>query len=286
MSAAGRKRRERVILLSICSVLFLITLAPILSVFVLSFSASGTLEFPPSGFSVQWYRAVFDMFAGNPVAGGAALSSGSGRLIEALLTTLKIAGATTALTAILAVPVSYAIVRYDFRGKGVVEQIISLPTVYPLVALGISFLIVTGAAGFTDGFWRIVAAHTIVTFPFMVRNCTASLAGVSVSFEEVAATLGARPASVFAKITLPLMAPGVAAGMMLAFILSSNEFTATYFLYSNETIPFSIWIYSQASNELNPAVFALAGLFILINIVMIWIVETLSDPSTSARRAS
>ncbi len=276
MTVRARKRREIAILATLSSLIFVFILMPIAILFVISFTSGDTMAFPPPGWSLRWYHMTFDMFMGRQQTGMVGNFSGSDRFLESLTTSIRIAFTTMVLTILIAIPAAYALVRYEFRGKGVVEQVISFPTVYPLVVLGISFLILSSLAGFTGGFWRIVFAHIVITFPFVVRNCVASLRGVSRSFEEVAATLGAGPVRAFVEIVLPLIRSGLAAGMLLAFILSFNEFTASFFLYSSSTLPFSMWMYTQASNDLNPVIFALSTVFIVLNILLILLVERIS----------
>ena len=276
MSVRSRKRTEVAILTALSLIVFAWILAPIVALVVVSFTSGDTLAFPPPGWSLRWYKMAYEMMTNQTVSGMVGNFSASDRFLESLATSVLIAGTTMVLAIGTAVPAAYALVRYEFRGKQFVEQAISFPTVYPLVVLGISFLILSSLMGLSGGFWRIVFAHVVITFPFVVRNCIASLKDVGASFEEVAATLGAPPLRAFVEVVLPMIKSGLTAGMLLAFILSFNEFTASYFLYSSNTLPFSMWMYSQASNDLNPVIFALSSIFIGFNIVLIWVVEKIS----------
>jgi putative spermidine/putrescine transport system permease protein len=123
------------------------------------------------------------------------------------------------------------------------------------------------------GFFRIVAAHVIITTPFVVRNCAASLAGISLSLEEAAICLGANRARMFYEVVLPLMRPGVIAGVLLAFIISFNEFTVTYFLYTVDVMPYSIWLFTKSNSSLDPTIFALSTLIILFDALLIWTID-------------
>jgi putative spermidine/putrescine transport system permease protein len=281
LSVKARRRRQTLVLGLVSGVVFALVLMPVATLIVVSFTSGDTLAFPPPGWSLRWYRVAFNMLAGGDAAAQGGMG-GSERFLESLTTSLMIALTTVMFGLLVSVPAAYALVRYEFRGRQWVEQAISLPTIYPLVVLGISFLILSSLLGIANGFWRIIVAHTIITFPFVVRNCIASLRGLSVSLEEVAATLGARPLRAFGEVTLPLIQPGLLAGMLLAFILSFNEFTASFFLYTSQTLPFSMWMYSQASNDLNPVIFALSTLFVVFNALLIWVLEKLSGTSGSS----
>lgn len=281
MSVRRRKLAQKWTLGLLSGIVFALILMPVVALVIVSFTSGNTLAFPPPGWSLRWYEVSLSMFTGgdSSALGG---MGGAERFLESLTTSLLIAFTTVIIGLLVSVPAAYSLARYEFRGKQWVEQAISFPTIYPLIVLGISFLILSSLLGIANGFWRIVFAHTIITFPFIVRNCIASLRGTSVSLEEVAATLGARPLRAFAEVTLPLIQPGILSGMLLGLILSFNEFTASFFLYTSETLPFSMWMYSQASNDLNPVVFALSTLFVVFNALLIWILEKLSGSSGSS----
>jgi putative spermidine/putrescine transport system permease protein len=281
LSVRARKRGQMVVLGLLTTAVFAVVLMPVITLIVISFTSGDTLAFPPPGWSLRWYRVALNMFVGGNVQalGGA---GGSERFLESLTTSIMIALTTVVIGLFVSVPAAYALVRFEFRGKRMVELAISFPTIYPLVVLGVSFLILSSLLGIASGFWRIVFAHTIITFPFVVRNCIASLRGLNLSLEEVAATLGARPYQIFRQVTLPLIQPGVLSGMLLAFMLSFNEFTASFFLYTSQTLPVSMWMYSQASNDLNPVIFALSTLFVIFNALLIWALEKLSGASGSS----
>src|SRR5262249_13154108 len=150
-----------------------------------SFTAASTLEFPPPGFSLKWYRETWDMLFGE--------SGDISRLGESIRTSLVIAGLAGGISVLAGVPAAYALRRAAFRGKAAVEQLVSLPIVFPAIVLGVALLVIVSRLGVDFGVFQIVVAHVIVLLPFMIRNCAASLEGLDPALEEAAKTLGASP---------------------------------------------------------------------------------------------
>jgi putative spermidine/putrescine transport system permease protein len=102
--------------------------------------------------------------------------------------------------------------------------------------------------------------------------------GVGPELEEAARTLGASPWRAVVGVVLPLMRGGVLAGMILSFVISFNEFTVTFFLYTADVATVPIWFYSRTVASLDPTVFALAVLIVLLDAIMIYGLERLVGP--------
>jgi putative spermidine/putrescine transport system permease protein len=260
-----REQIEQRVLLGISVGIIALTLAPIVVVVIMSFSSSASLSFPPTSWSLRWYEDAWDLVFG--------ASSDIGRLRESFLTSLAIACLAAGASVLCGVPAAYALSRLRFRGKGAVEQLVSLPVVFPAVVLGVAILLIISEAGIDLGLLQIAIAHVIVTLPFMIRNCSAALAGLDPALEEAAKCLGASPSRAFAEIVLPLMRAGIISGFLLVFIMSMNEFTLAYFLYTVDVFPLSMWLFQQGGNELNPAIFAVATVVIVLNALVIVAVD-------------
>jgi putative spermidine/putrescine transport system permease protein len=128
---------------------------------------------------------------------------------------------------------------------------------------------------FDLGMAQIMIAHSLIGLPFMVRNCMAALEGIDPHLQEAARTLGASSLRAFADITFPLMRGGTASGILLVFILSYNEFTLSYFLYTVDVFPLPIWLFQQSNTSFSPAVFAVSFLIILVNVIVVLLVDRL-----------
>ena len=252
---------EGILVIGITIIVIFTIIAPILFVVVVSFTEGETLAFPPPGFGFQWYKSAIELTAGT--------NWRVERLTESIFTSITIAVAVMLFSATVSIPFSYALVRLRFKGKIFFEQMVNLPLVFPLIVLGISILIMFSSFKMEAGFKGIVIAHVIITFPFVVRNCTASLHGVSLTLEEAAWTLGASWRQSFLKIVFPLMRPGIISGMLIAFIISFNEFTVTYFLFTSEIFPFPIWLFTRGTTTLDPTIFALSSAVIALDILLL-----------------
>ena len=268
LTQIGRHGFEAVLIKGITLVLVLLLLAPIVMVVVMSFTAATTLQFPPPGLSQRWYQEVWALLAGPDAA--------MARLGESLAVSLQIAAATALVCVLAGVPASYALARIRFRGRGFVEELLGLPVVFPTVVLGVALLMLVSLSGLDLGMGQIVIAHAIIGLPFMMRNCMASMQGIDPALQEAAKTLGASSLRAFVEIVLPLAREGIVSGALLVFIISFNEFTLSYFLYTIDVFPLSIWLFQQSNTSFSPAIFAVSTLTIVITVGVILAVDLLA----------
>ena len=108
--------------------------------------------------------------------------------------------------------------------------------------------------------------------------------GINPALEEAARTLGASGMNAFFQIVLPLARGGIISGALLVFILSFNEFTLSYFLYTVDGFPLSVWLFQQANTSFSPSVFAVSAVIVVINIVVILVVDGVSAGRPLQRR--
>jgi len=158
--------------------------------------------------------------------------------------------------------VAYALARWDFFGKQFVNVLVHLPLVLPPVATGYLLLVTVGTQGVIGGALKEIGvvfafrwtgaalAAAVMAFPLLVRSIRLSLEAINPKLEQAAATLGASPVRVFFTVTLPLMLPGLLAGMVLAFAKAMGEFGATITFVSNipgqtRTLPSAIYAFLQ-----------------------------------------
>jgi putative spermidine/putrescine transport system permease protein len=273
-AATGRAGMEWTLIRIIALALIALMLSPVVMVVVFSFTDGTTLQFPPPGLSLRWYEEVWAMLTGPDAE--------IVRLREALFVSVEIAALTSLVCVLAGVPAAYALVRYRFAGKALAEELLGLPVVFPAIVLGIALLVLVSAAGIDFGLWQIVIAHSIVGLPFLMRNCLAAMRGIDPTLEEAAKTLGASPVRTFFEIVLPLASGGIASGAILVFILSFNEFTLSFFLYTVDVFPLSIWLFQQANTSFSPAVFAVSSLIVVVNVAAVLIVDAVIGNRGSA----
>lgn len=208
--------------------------------------------------------------------------------ISIILLSAKVALAATLFAVPLAFAVAWLLARYDFRGKSLVQAIVTLPLVVPPVVTGYALLVLFGNKGFIGAFlqewfgigfafrWTGAAlAAGVMAFPLLVRPIRLSIEAVDHGLEEAAATLGASRLMSFLTVTLPLVMPGVLAGTMLGFAKALGEFGATITFVSNipgETQTLSLAVYSllqSPSGDTEALRLIIASIVIAINAVII-----------------
>lgn len=182
---------------------------------------------------------------------------------EALRLSLVSATVATGLCLVLGVPLAWLLARTDFPGRRVVRALVTLPLVLPPVVGGVALLLALGRNGLV-GRWLddafgvtlpfttagVVVAEAFVAMPFLVISVEGTLRAADVRYEEAAATLGASRMTVFRRVTLPLVAPGIAAGAVLAWARALGEFGATLTFAGNfpgrtQTMPLAVYLALQ-----------------------------------------
>lgn len=247
----------------------LIAALPVIIILLMSFSGGNNLDFPPSSLSLKWYGAALDVLFGDK-------SEGSMSAFSAMTSSL-IVGVVTMLVSVLAcVPLSYAVVRSHRSWHQSAELLFTLPLVFPLVVLGVAYLLMTEAlnreTGADLGLFRLAIPHITLALPFVLRNCMSAMNGIGVDLEEAAMSLGASPFRAMRDVVIPLMKPGIMAGLIFAFIISFNEFTVTFFMYTIDVRTLPIWMYSRTVSSLDPTTLAISTLIIALDVTLIaWV---------------
>jgi putative spermidine/putrescine transport system permease protein len=229
----------------------LFLLAPTLVVIPISFTTTKIVQFPPVGFSFQWYDNVIH----DPT------------WRTATITSLKVAILTVILSVVIGTAAALSLFRATFKGKTVLRAVLLSPLVTPVIVLAIGIFMVFARWGLAGTLPGLVIAHTVLAFPFVIVAVTATLHGVNPNLELAALGLGARPWRTFRRITLPLIMPGVVAGAIFAFITSWDEVVVAIFMTTSSlrTIPVLVW--GQMRTEISPAIAAVGTILIVISAV-------------------
>lgn len=224
--------------------------APILVVILMSFHPHDIVSFPMPGVSLRWYAR----FLRNE------------QLLDSLRMSLTL-GLAAALTAgVIGTLAAFALVRSKLRFKQLLNAVTFAPMLLSGVVMGVALLAFYQFIGLPRGFWGLVAAHTLFSLPYVVVVVSARLAGFDRSLEEAAMNLGANHLQTFRSVTLPIVAPGIVGGMLLAFTISFDEFPATQFLATPGTATVPIRIFSMIKTELNPQINVLATVMVVITV--------------------
>ena len=225
--------------------------APIVVVCLVAFTPEGYLSLPTSGFSLRWFEAI-------------------GRypeFIRAFWVSIGLGALSSAISVLFAVPAALAIARHEFPGRGAISAFLLSPLMIPHVVLGIAFLRFFTQIGMSGTFLALVISHVVVVFPFALRLVLSSATGMDRAIEQAAMSLGANERTVFRRVTLPLILPGVISGWALAFIQSFDEVTMSIFVAApgTETLPVRMFLYIQ--ENIDPLVTSVSACVIAITML-------------------
>jgi spermidine/putrescine transport system permease protein len=206
----------------------------------------GRFNYTWEGFTLEHWREPF----------------GTPGLRNAIVASLEIAALASLLATALGTLIALALVRYGFRGRGLTNLLILLPMTTPEIVLGASLLTLFLNLGVATGFWTIFIAHVMFDISFVVVTVKARLVGFDRHLEEAAMDLGANPFTTFARVTFPLIAPGIAAGALLAFALSVDDFVITLF-NAGSTVTFPLYVWGAARVGVPPQVIVIGTMIFL-----------------------
>jgi putrescine transport system permease protein len=222
--------------------------APILVLVVYSFNASHLVTVW-GGFSMKWYGALL---ADAP-------------LMAAAWVSLRVALFTSLIATILGTLAALALERHGrFRGRALFTGLIFGPMVMPEVMIGLSLLLMFIGIGIDRGIATIVIAHATFCTGFVAVVVAARLRGLDRGLEEAAADLGAGPLRVFLTITLPLLAPAVLAGALLAFTLSLDDLVIASFVSGPGSTTLPMRLYGQVRLGVNPEINAASTILVVL----------------------
>ncbi|GIH74916.1 ABC transporter permease [Planobispora longispora] len=231
--------------------------APIAVLVVMSFN-SGDSPYSFDGFSLKWYGEL---------AGNAEIGKG-------LVNTLLVAAGSTVLATALGTLLAVGLARYS-RSK-VLDAIGVLPAVLPDLVLAIGLLVFYGTVKMTLGLHSVLLAHTVFGMAFVAAVVRTRLTHADFSLEEASRDLGATPATTFFRITLPQLVPGIAAGALLAFTLSVDEFVIAFFTAAPTEPTLPIVIYSMVRFGVTPEINALATLLLAVSFTVVIVAQRMT----------
>lgn len=238
---------------------------PILILVIYSFNAS-RLVTVWGGWSLRWYYEFFNDRA----------------MIEASWMSLKVAVSSATIATLLGTLTAVALSRGErFRGRTLFSGMLYAPLVMPEVITGLSLLLLFVALNAERGFWTVTIAHTTLTMCFVAVVVQSRLGSLDRSLEEAAMDLGCAPVRAFLSVTLPLIAPAIVAGWMLAFTLSLDDLVIASFTTGPGSATLPIRIYSEVRLGVKPEINAICTLVIALIAVVIVIASLASKLSNS-----
>lgn len=236
----------------------LLIFLPLVLTAYLSFFADRLIVFPPSGYTLAWYRHVLPTFGGP------------------ILTSLEVALLGVGLSVLLGVPAGIGLARGSFPGRQALSVLLLAPLTVPGISLGLAIYLfailaeVLSGLALAGSFSVLVLAHTLVTLPWVIRLSAASLVNQDPAPEEAAASLGARPLMVFWRVTLPAMRQGIMAAVLFALVISFGELEMTIFLVSPDVTTLPVAVLEYLEYHIDPLISALAVLqMVLVGLLLV-----------------
>lgn len=253
--------------LAIYAFLYLVFLyLPVLFLPLFSFNSGTIVAFPIKGWTLDWYRQL----------------GGEETLIQALMNSLIVGFVAALLATSMGLFAARAYVRYRFRGKKASEGLVMLPLVIPGIIVASSMLVLFISIGIKPSLTAVTLGHTFLALPFSVSIMKSAFDDFDPSLEEAAFDLGSSVFETFRRVTLPIVAPGIVASLLVTFTVSFDEFVLAFFLSGNQpTLPVYIWSQIRFPAKL-PNTLALGSLLLLASVALLVLAEYFRRRSTKS----
>lgn len=230
----------------IAALALVVLLVPVAIVVLAGLNSGEYLTFPPEGLSLRWVKNFFV----------------SPTFLPAFLLSFGLALVTTICATILGTMAALFLTRTASKSREILRGLFILPVILPGVVLGLALYVfyIWTDVGLARSLTGLLIGHVLVTTPFVIATVTASLVDFDRSIEEAARSLGANALQAFTKVTLPVIAPGISAGTIFAFIISFGQFELTLFLSTPDLQTLPIAMYTSLRYAFEPTA-AAAGIF-------------------------
>ena len=228
-------------------------LAPIVLIIPVSFTNSLYLEFPPSGFSLQWYRELVD----------------TPYWTQSLWLSVRVAPVSMVLAVALGTMGAVALARSRFPYKDAVFSFILSPIIVPVIVTAVALYYFYSQLGLVGSYWGLVIGHTVGSVPVVVVMVAAALKGFDIRLENAAMSLGASRTRAFFDVTLPIVRPAIVVSAFFAFIHSFDEVVIASFVggAANATLPVRMWV--DVRQDIKPTLAAVSTLLVLFTVLML-----------------
>lgn len=218
-------------------------LVPLVVICAVSLTAGNFLQFPPEGLSLRWYAQF--------------LADRS--YLDSFWVSTKLAGLATAGAIVLGVPAALALARGRFRGRAALAALFLSPLVLPQLVIGAALLQYASALGFARTFTVLLAGHTVIVLPYVIRTVLPLLGEEQRALEEAAQDLGASALRTFFDVTVPLIRPGLIAGGFFAFIVSWINVELSIFNTTAELMTMPVKLFNYVQYSVDPLIAAVCA---------------------------
>jgi putative spermidine/putrescine transport system permease protein len=250
-----------------CVAVLVCLVLPIFAIIPISFTSDTMLSYPMPGLSFRWFIEFFN----------------SVMWTLSMKNSFIIAFATTFLATALGTLAALGLTTTDFPFKGVITGIMIMPMVVPIVISAVGIYFFYAWIGLASTYTGMILAHTALATPFVVITVTATLQGFNRNQIRAGSSLGASPTTVFFKITLPQILPGVISGALFAFVTSFDEVIVALFIAGSEQYTLPRQMFAGIREKYNPTIAAVATMMIVVSIALLVTVELLRRRSERLR---
>lgn len=241
----------------VCGLVLTFLVLPVLIVVPISFSASPYLEFPPSGYSLRWYREFFEVRS----------------WYSSMLTSLKVGVLTMLCTAVLGTASALGL-AYAGKGKNkLIDAILVAPMIVPHIVIAIAIYAWYARLQLIGTTFGLVLIYTAFALPFMSITVLASLQQFDRNLEHASMNLGANRWQAFVYVTLPSVLPGVLAGSLFSFVIAFDELVVALFVAGSETITLPKRMWDGLRTEINPTIAAASTILIVTSFLVFAVAE-------------
>lgn len=249
---------KKIVSVIFCGLVYLFLFLPIAVIVVNSFNATTTKPYQTwKGFTFDWYGRLFE----------------NETLLNSFGTTMAVALISTLLSTAIGTIAAVGMYKYKFKGKNIIDGLLYIPVVIPEIVLGISLLTLFSNTHIPRGMLTLVLAHTTFAIPYVIFNVRARLSGYDNSIEEASMDLGANRIVTFKNITLPVLAPGIGGGALLAFTLSIDDVIVSYFT-NGQVKTFPLKVMESIKSGVAPDVNALSTLILIGTIFLVILTQS------------
>ncbi|RVU22842.1 ABC transporter permease [Streptomyces antnestii] len=258
------------ITLAVLATLILLFLAmPIIVIVVTSFGKDAFGNFPPSSWTLGWYKQLF--------------ADGS-KWPAALSLSALVASLTTVFSLVLGMTAATALVRSELPLRSAVYGLVLAPLVIPQVVIALGLFLLFEPAAMLGSPIAIALGHTVLAAPIGVMILMATLKGIDERLEDAAASMGAGRLTVWRRVTLPLAAPGLVAAGIFSFITSFDEFFISQFLSSVDTVTLPVKVFNVLQYNVDPSVTAVSAILIAVAVVALALVAVVRKLGGSGKQ--
>jgi putative spermidine/putrescine transport system permease protein len=233
---------------------------PTVVIIVASFTSTAYLSVPPAGFSFRWYARLL----------------ASTEILRAARTSVVLAALATLGALVLGLLTAFPLTRARFRGREAIMAFTLAPLMLPSIVLGIALLFFFGFLGVRLSLATLVLSHILITFPYVVRTCTAALVHVDVALEEAASSLGASAGQTLRHVTIPSLTPGLAVGASFAFLESFDNLALSIFVAGQRQATLPMRLFQLLVSDIDPVVAAVSTTLIAASFVLLFLVHRLT----------